>query len=234
MIVSLILALVLMFVAIIGGIVYWIVVSQKRQRAEKQELTLDLGFSPVEDPGGAIASEIVRLHGHGFHQSLRVRNLVKRQKAECDVYLFDLEDTQSERTDPIAENCVAIASSRLGLPRFSVFPRVPGSGRLAGAANRLWRRVEAGQRATISVADNRRFDAAYFLAGDNESEIRKVVTTNVLDLIAAKPYRQIEAGRNMFTYDQTILTPSAAGSKERMAQERVAEALEIFRLLRSQ
>ena len=160
-------------------------------------------------------------------------NLNKRQEAECDVYLFDLVDSQSASTDPIAENGVAVVSSRLNLPRFSVIPKVPGDGTLAGVANRIWRRLAAGDRATIPVANKSRFDGEYFLAGDNEGEIRQVMTDDVMDRIAAKLYRQIEAGRNMFTYERIILEASADASKERQAAERVAEALEMFGLLRS-
>ncbi len=225
--------LVIMFVGIFGGILYWVLVSQKRNRAEKQELTLELGFRPVEESGGGVAGEIIRLHGRGFHQRLQVRNLSKREEAECDVYLFDLEDSSSDRTDPIAEGGVAVVSSRLNVPRFSVFPKVPGSGKLSSVANRLLQRFALGDRAAIPVGDNSRFDQEYVLAGDIPGEIRKVMTGELMDYIAAKPYRQIEAGRSMFTYDRIILDPSAKASKERQAAERVAEALELFRLLRA-
>ncbi|HEV2492089.1 MAG TPA: hypothetical protein VG204_03350 [Terriglobia bacterium] len=225
--------LVIMFVAIFGGIVYWIIVSQKGRRAEKQELTLGLGFHPVEESGGGLASEIIRLHGRGFHQRLQVRNLCKRGEGECDVYLFDLWDSSSASTDPLAENGVAVVSGRLNLTRFSIFPKVPGSGKLASAANRLWRRLEAGDQATIPVGDGSRFNQEYFLAGDIEGAVRKAMTDEVLERIGAKLYRQIEGDRNMFTYDRIILDPSAQNSKEIQVQERVAEALEVFGLLRS-
>jgi|SRR5579863_598823 len=224
--------LVIMFFSIVGGIVYWVIFSQKRGRAEKQELTLHLGFRPAEDADGALAARIVGLHGRGLQQKLAVRNLAVRQEAHGDVYLFDLEDSARTSTDPLEQNGVAVVSSRLSLPRFSVFPKAPGTGRLAGFANRVLRRFALGDRQSIAVPGNPRFDQQYVLAGDHPEDVLQVITGDVLDAIAQKLYRQIEAGGNMFTYERIILDLSASESKEIEAQERVSEALELFRLLR--
>lgn len=241
MVVSLIVVLLaLMFTAIVGGAIYYAGVSQKRNRAERQDLMLELGFTPVEDPGGAVASEILRLHTSKVHGRLQVQDLSKRQESECDVYLFDFVETggASSTSGGPAQNTVAVVSSRLNLPRLSIFPKLPGGGTLAGFANRWLSHIEAGRRSMISVRDNSQFDAAYFLAGDNEADVRQVMTSYVMDHLATKPYRHIEAGGDIFTYDRTILGPSGLDpsgrlSKQQQASERLAEALEIFGLLRS-
>lgn len=225
--------LVLMFVAILGGIVYWVIISQRRGRAEKQDLTLDLGFRAAEGAGGALAARIVGLHGLGFHQKLTVRNLLQRQEADCDVYLFDLEDSSNTSTDPLEESDVAVVSSGLDLPRFSVFPKAPGKGKLAGFANHVLRRFALGDRHAIEVGDNPRFDQQYVLAGESTEDVRKVMTGEVLDYIAQKLYRQIEAGGNMLTYGRIILDLSTSSSRDIEAHLRVIEALEMFRLLRT-
>jgi|GEM_PF-6717984 len=225
--------LVIVFLGVFGGIVYWVVVSQKRARAEKQELTLELGFRPVGDSEAAIAGQIVYLHRSGKATRPYVRNIFKREDADCDVYLFDLHDGSGQITDPLQENGVAVASSQLGLPRFSVVPKAPGSGKLATIANQLLDRFALGNRRTIPVVSDSQFGQEYFLAGDRESEVRKVVTDEVLDRIAEKPYRQIEAGGHLLTYDRIVLDPSGHRSKETEVQQRVSEALEVFHLLRS-
>src|SRR5579864_699438 len=225
--------LVIVFLGVFGGIVYWVVVSQKRARAEKQELTLELGFRPVGDSEAAIAGQIVYLHRSGKATRPYVRNIFKREDADCEVYLFDLHDGSGQSTDPLQENGVAVASSQLGLPRFSVVPEAPENKKLATIANRLLDRFALGNRRTIPVVSDSQFGQEYFLAGDRESEVRKVVTDEVLDRIAEKPYRLIEAGGHLLTYDRIVLDPLGHSSKETEVQQRVAEALEVFHLLRS-
>jgi hypothetical protein len=224
--------LVIVFLGVFGGILYWVIVSQKRARAEMQELTLELGFRPVGNAEAAIASQLLFLC-RGMAQKPYVRNVFKREESECAVYLFDLFDSSSESTDPLQGNGVAIVSSQLDLPRFSVVPKAPGSGKVSILANRLLQRFALGNCAEIPLPGDTRFAQQYFLAGDRESEIRKVVTDQVLDRIAEKPCRQIEAGDHLFTYDRIVLDPSGRSSKATEVELRIAEALEMFRLLRS-
>lgn len=224
--------LVIVFLGVFGGIVYWVVVSQKRARAEKQELTLELGFRPLENEAAGISSQILYLH-RGTAQRPYVRNIFQRKESDCEVYLFDLYDSSSQSTDPVQENGVAIVSDRLDLPRFSVVPKAPGSGRVSSLANHLLHRFALGSRTAVPLLNDSRFAQEYFLAGDREDDVRKVATDQVLDRIAEKPYRQIEAGGHLFTYDRIVLDPSGRRSKETEVQQRVAEALEVFHLLRS-
>jgi hypothetical protein len=225
--------LVIMFIGIFGGIVYWVIVSQKRDKAGKEELTIDLGFRPAAKSEREIAKEILELHRGRLGQKLYVQGLSKRQESECDVYLFDVRDSSGQSADPVLENGVAVVSSQLDLPRFSVVPKAPGSGKLATLANRLLDRFALGNRTAIPLVSDRQFGQEYFLAGERESEVRRVVTDKILGRIAEKPYRQIEAGGHLLTYDRIILDPSGRSSRETEVQQRVSEALEMFQLLRS-
>ena len=218
-----------LFILLFAGIVFGMVRAGKQRARRKVELARSLGFSPVDKNDPAFQVQIIPLHQKTRGQRLQLRNLCIQRGMGYDLYLFDLWDTAGEDSSQLVENGVAVVSGQLSLPRFSLIPKIQGSGLMTHAANWVLRKLIANAQ-VISFEPDSEFERAFTVVGYGaEEEIRAFLTPDLRSRLDDLGFVQLEAGGNLFTISDFVTGTVRKEGPEESARRLIADARDLER-----
>lgn len=198
------LLLVLAVLAVIAAIVFSITWSERKSRMDRDRIAKALGFQPIEELDRELSSRLMDLHRHTPMQELKVQNVSEQIDGSTRILLFDMIDHGGDSVSTLVSAGIAIFSTRLHLPRFSLIPRVAEKGRIAGFANNFLEMLIEKRSNRIQLGANVHFDERYFLLGDEEASIRVFLDTYRLSRLSQSTYRHLEADGDCFTYSRFV------------------------------
>jgi hypothetical protein len=213
--------------AIFFGLFYGSVIATRRVAERKAERAARLGFKPVDPSDTAFQQTIVALHRKRERQQLDPRNVFSRQGQDSTFYLFDLWDTSGEDSQLI-ENGVGVISPMLSLPRFSVQPRIPGSGVLANLSNRLLEKAMT-VRPPLALEGCPRFDEHFFVLTPDPPAAQVFLTPALRNRMAALKSGEIEAGGEAFSLAGLHMKNAKEADPEMEINQILREASELIR-----
>ncbi|MGE0371869.1 MAG: hypothetical protein AB7Q01_08280 [Gammaproteobacteria bacterium] len=124
-----------------AGMIYPVIRKKRHEGKWAAQNAEMLGFAPLDaDP--ILADDISNLYRiPGYRTRYELRNMFHRDIPGGQMFLFDLIDVSDENDAVIERQAVAIKSSRLNMPRVTLYPRVEHSAwQLAGRAD-AWMRL---------------------------------------------------------------------------------------------
>ena len=159
----------------------------------------NLGFKPLASPDLAFESRMLDLHQRRPEQVLQVQNTFIKPYGETTFYLFDLVDSGGEDSSTLLDGAIAVVSPLLDLPDFGLFPKIPGPGWLALAANRVIERLIGGQSSLVAFDDRPDFDRRYLVISEDPDATRALLDDYRQDRLSALEMLQIQAGGDTLT-----------------------------------
>jgi hypothetical protein len=154
----------------------------------------NLGFRFQDPPDPGLVTRITGLQARHPDQKLAIKRVFVKPQGEITLYLLDMEDTAGEDNSLLLDGAIAIVSPRLDLPRFGLFPRVPGDGFLARAANQLFERLFGQHVQLIEFDDRPDFDRRYLVTGADPEKVRELLSDYIQDRLAGLELLQIQGG----------------------------------------
>jgi hypothetical protein len=200
------LLMVLAVLAVFGFSLFWMIWSERRKHTSRRQIALALGFNPIDGIDEETCSRLIHLHQHTETQELVVQNTSERREGATRFVIFDLIDQGGDSTSTLVDAGVAIFSSDLQLPRFSLIPRVAEKGRLAEIANRFLGMLIEKRSNRIELKKNPHFEERYFLLGDDVPAIDLFLDEYRLSRLSQSTYRHLEADRDCFTYSRFVFS----------------------------
>jgi hypothetical protein len=220
--------IVLGFLLVFGLIVYVAVTSGRKDLQRKQELAQQLGFAPmIMDPH--LADRISHLyHRPDAQNKYQVRNTFRRVIPDGEMYLFDLVETSSDE-DTYSENqAVAIISTYLTLPQFTLFPKADPKYALSGVANKIleWGMSKVGT--PIAFPESPEFQARYIVTSEDDANlVGRFFDPSLAGYFSRTQLYMLRGMGNIFTFAE--MDPQFKKPDQEILSRRVNRALEIFR-----
>jgi hypothetical protein len=191
----------------------------------------NLGFHYQDPPDPGLVTRITGLHERHSDQKLALKRVFAKPQGEATIYLLDLEDAGGEDSSLLLDGAIAIISPMLTLPSFGIFPRVPGDGFLARAANQLFERLFGQHVQLIDFDDRLDFDRRYLVTGSDPERVRELFSGYIQDRLAGLELLQVQG-------DGDILTVANVGyaqlkpDEPRNLELLYRQALTVYDLLR--
>jgi hypothetical protein len=219
--------------ALVGVVVFRLIMADRERKAERAREAAAHGFRPMVPPDADVVERIVALHRRREAQALEVRSLHRKQADDRTLYLFDLVDRSDDRAGLDCDRAIAVVSPGLRLPRFSMVPRVEHEGKLAALANWLLERFapRAGER--VEFDGSPAFAERYTLAADDPAEARQFFTAERLAALAETHYWLLEGAGDMLTLDRLELDPARGRFGAHTVGERLRDAERAVAILSS-
>lgn len=131
------LGVVLVFILILG----FALLASRNSNQQKTNRALELGFEPLEAPPDSLVSRVENLHRRRESQKLKITRVYRQRDLNHQMYLFDLEDTQSDDSS-IGSEILGVISRDLALPHFTLisFPEINNNGFLGQMMDSLLNR----------------------------------------------------------------------------------------------
>ena len=210
---------------------YFLMRAARMANATRHLEAENLGFRPQNPPDPAFVSRILALHQRRPEQVLKVQRVFVKPYGETTFYLFDLEDTGGEDSSTLLDGAMAVASPLLQLPAFGLFPKVPGEGFLAQAANRVFERLIVNQAPLMDFEDRPDFDQRYLVTADDPEQVREVLNDYLQDRLSSLKMLQIQAGGDALTVANVGYTQNRQGER-RDLETLYRQTLTVYDLLR--
>jgi hypothetical protein len=224
---------VLVLVAILllfGLIVYWMVLSARKEVARKPHMAAALGFAPAAAADPALLDQILSVSPRRDHAGrFELRNVYRKPFVDGELVIFDLVNTGGEEENQVENQTVAVISPELDMPHVMIFPQADTEGWATGLANRVMRAVVARSGDLLEFPGSPEFGSRYLLASDEPGAARQFFTPDVLRELAQTRYLTISAARGVFTLSSFDLSRKAFDQQSMSA--RVDQALRVFRIL---
>ena len=218
---------------IFGMIVYLMIRIERRRRRDRHQIAESLGFEPLELLDQEKAQRLIKLHQHSNNQEIKVENAAQKDESGSTLILFDLVDYGGDSVSTLVDAGIAVFSTRLALPRFSLMSRVAEEGRLAEIANQFLEILVGKRKDRIILGTHRRFDERYFLFGEDEAAISALLDEYRQSRLSQSKYRHIEADRDCFTYSRFVFTGRTEGDRQANLKKDLSEANVLLELLSS-
>jgi hypothetical protein len=217
------------FLLLLGLLIYQASQASHRDAQRKLHLAHHLGFAPCE-ADAALAARISRLYWRGGKYQLR--NVFCKIVGDGEIYLFDLVDRSSEDDSWTEQQAVAILSSHLKLPCFSLFPKVDEKYLLSGLANRVLEWGMSARGGMVKFPEFPEFNARYIVTSDESDATRQFLDERLAQYFAQIQMCRLQAGGDIFTFSNVV--PRFRAANQDGIARRVECAMEIFRLLMRQ
>jgi len=208
--------------------------SERRRVAARKQSALRLGFSEVREPETQLLERICRLHQKTGDQTIEIANVYQQSGPDYELYLLDVRDHSGDSSDLVLDGGLAVVSSRLHLPRFTLCPKIVQPGRIAALANVVLERLARRAGTEVGFPTCPEFEARYFVVGPDEAGIRDLFSDRVLSRLSETQHWMIEGEGEFFTFDRFEFEARRARTEpaaSRHAQERVDAALEALEIL---
>jgi len=179
---------------LIAGLIVWAVRAGKNKLAERKQLFLEFGFQEVPERASELTERMTTLHHH-WTQRHSVEDPKRKSEWGYEMILFDLRDSSGDSTHTDFDQALLL-SPDLKLPRFTLFPKMQGTGFLAGMANKAMAWVAAKFAVQAAFPDFPEFDAKYIVWGDDEAALRGYFSSSRLGRLAQTQELQLEGNVN--------------------------------------
>jgi hypothetical protein len=223
--------LALFIVAIAASLVLLIIRHDRRERLKKSGLAVQLGFTPYDKNNSELEGQIVALHTATSRQRLELDHTFIRLEGEVKYLLFDLIDTTDD-VSILQEGGLAVISSQLDLPRFSIFPKIIEGGRLSDWGNRFLQALIERRGGLVEMNDNPRFDERYFLIAPDPVPVLVFLDTYRLSHLSSQSYQSIEAGGRIFTYARFPFEHAGRDTEQHL-REGLAQARNLYQIFQT-
>ncbi len=216
--------IVLGIIFIFGLLVYFAVQYGKKRAEQRRQIVQSLGFTPVEN-SASLADRINEFYSWDKSSSrTTLSDVFRKTIPDGEIYLFDLEDSDSEK------QVLAVLSPDLSLPKFRIFPRIDMDSAAGKLVNKALTWVISKIETPIEFSGVPEFHKQYMVSSSDPDSARRFLDANLLRQFAGMQQCVIQAGGNMFIYSsyqtQTPLTHAALS-------QRIDQAMSVFRILRS-
>jgi hypothetical protein len=218
------------FLLLFGGILYFAIQSTRKEAEQKKQMAQSLGFSPVEtDP--KLEEKIARLYRRsGAQTRYELRNVSRRTIPDGEMYLFDLVDKSGDDDSWTERQAVAIVSSYLKLPPFTLFPKTDQKYALSGLANKVleWGMTFVGS--PIPFPEYPDFNARYVVTSNESSDwVRGFFDQRVVDYFSRTQMFMLHGMDDIFTFVE--MDPKFKPADPESMSHRVNQALDVLRVL---
>jgi hypothetical protein len=217
----------IVFLSIFSGIIYLAIRASSNDQKAKQELASTLGFTPTE-AHAALLAKISRLYQRGKNK-YEMRNVFHKKLPDGEMYLFDLVETSGEDDSWTETQAVAVISSYLKLPHFTLFPKADQKYALSGVANKIleWGMSFVGK--PIPFPEFPAFNDKYVVTS-NESDLARIyLDENLLRYFSQTQMYMLHAMGDIFTFNE--MDPKFGKMDQESMSRRINRAMEIFRVL---
>ena len=225
----------LLVAAVIIGLfllaVYGMVSSEKKRIKRKREDILSSGFHPIENPDPSLVKHLLSLYTKRESQKLSLRNLFQRRENDYLLYLYEVWNEGSDDNHLYEEWGLAMASPYLNLPRFSLIPKIDTPGKFAGLVNRFLEKLTVKGSVKIEFADHLPFSRRYLVTGEDESAIRKLFSSRLLNHLSSTSFLLVDGDRNLLTFSKYDLERAKRNGKMELLSSRLQEARAFFQLI---
>jgi hypothetical protein len=222
---------ILAILVLVGLVVFWVVRSALRQKAERERRMLALGFDKVQTPPDWLAGHLIDLAQKRDAQDLKVRNVYARRQADAQFYVFDLTDYAGEGSSDLYDQAVAVVSPQLDLPRFTLTFKIAQEGKAADLANLFLAKMAARDGLQIRFDAHPEFQRRYLVIGDDEIAVRSFFTDERLHWLSQTEYWRIEAQGDLFIFDEIKIDLARKRSEVRV-EDRLDDAQRVFDVFR--
>jgi hypothetical protein len=230
----------LIFGAFFVGIIVlavWLVRRAGQEQARRRAQLQSFGFQPLPQLNPEVAAAIAALLPRVRPNRLRYRNIAYRADGLADLFCLDILDTGGDDDSTLAHEAVAVYSSRLNLPLFSLTPRLAMPGKLAALANQLLERLAAMTGPVIAFAGDPDFAAQFIVSGSDAAAVTALLDDYVTERLSAFRDNAVQFGGPMI-----LIAPIQAGEAGRANLQapgdplarRIAQARALFELFRSE
>lgn len=119
------LGVILLFLLVLG----FALLAARNSNQKKTSRARELGFEPLQDPPDSLMSRVENLHRRRESQSLKISQVYRQRDLNRQIYLFDLEDTQSDDSS-LGSEILGVISRDLALPHFTLvsLPEIKNDG----------------------------------------------------------------------------------------------------------
>ncbi len=203
---------------IVLGMLALVVSSARKQAAQKTRFAQAMGLTPVPD-APELLQRLTGLHDTQRPELYALQHVFHRRQAQGDeVYFFSLTATsrtrstgsgRHSRTRTVDSDALAFVSPTRQLPRFTVLPRLGGSGQLAGMANRLAEAALEIKHDVIKFPHILNLDEQYLIATPEVPASSVALPDNFLRVLASYPNLQLKAGGDtlVLAYANPVTNP---------------------------
>lgn len=221
--------LVIGFVALFALLIYWSIRNYQKTEAQKRETASGLGFTPIKEPDHQLVERIEALYRSPQHKQFRLRNVARKLTPDGEMYLFDLSETSGEDSTTLAEQGVAMFSSRLNLPRFTLSVKPDTGGAMMGLADRFMKWAFSMIGRPIDFSQYPAFNERYFVTGPDAAAVQALIDDRLADRLARiQPYN-IEAGWDGFAVSRSIYRPATqTANPSQIIRETMGVAQELY------
>jgi hypothetical protein len=174
--------LVLGALALLAGFILWIVRRVNRDQERRRRMFMEYGFRSVPERSADLAERMKILHHHwsGHHSVDKVK---LKSEWGYELFLFDLRDS-SRNSARLDQDQAVMVSPELKLPRFTMFPKVEGTGLVATLVNRAMTWAASKFAVQITFPEVPGFDARYAVWGNDEAAVRSCFSHSRLERMA--------------------------------------------------
>jgi len=220
--------LLIVFLAIFGGMIYLTIRSSANDRKAKNELASQVGFVPNE-VSPALIIKFSRLYQRSGREKFDLRNVFQRKLPDGEMYIFDLVDTSGEDDSWTETQAVAVVSQYLKLPHFTLFPKADEKYALSGVANRIleWGMSFVGK--PISFPNAPVFNSKYATTSKEPEMARTFMDESLLRYFSQTQMYIVHAMGDMFTFNE--MDPKLKKMDQESMSRRINRAMEIFHAL---
>ena len=225
------------FLALFGGIVYWMIRSEKDTQERKLRFSQVLGFTPAA-PAPELIEKITRLYQSvRFEKDRQVgdryelQNVSTKRILEGEMVLFDLIDTSGEDDSHLENQAVAIHSPDLDLPPFLLFPKTDQEGALANAANKVLSWLVAVVGDPVDFSDHPAFERRYLVSSSEPEAVRNFLDETKIRRLLGTSLLTLHAGGDIFSLSRIEM--GAQPLSQEVLSDRVNQALSLFSVFQS-
>lgn len=224
---------VLAFAAFATGLVAAVRRTAKLRRHVRQSLQ-ETGFFELQQPDPQLQSRIETLARISGRSIIRLTHPYRFSGSRYEILLFNpLGGKNSPRT-------FAVRSSRLTMPRFALYPKVPLQGAVGAWLNKLGASVMKGSLTTVPPTASPQFDSRYFLFASDLTTVQRFFSHDLARALADNPTAfSVQADGDIFLF--ASMPDYQLGKVRRVPSfdtELLRETLracdELYRLLESQ
>jgi len=195
-----VLYIILGIVALIAAFVVWVYRAAKKQQQERRRLIQEFGFQEAPERTRDLTERMKTLHHH-WTEHHGLDGVKRKSEWGYELLLFDLQDSSGDSTHTESDQGVLIAPD-LKLPRFTMFPKMQGTGLVAAMTNKALGWIASRFAVQATFPDAPEFDAKYLVWGDDEAALRECFSPARLARLAETEELQAEGSGDALLFSR--------------------------------
>lgn len=224
------LLIVLGFLAVFALIVYMAINTSRSDRENKRRLAQALGFTPVE-PDQPLTEKIDRLYRIGTRgKNFQLQQVFRRRLPDGDVYLLDVIEQSGDDNSIFDQQAVAVVSSCLDLPAFTIYPKVDAEKyKLGTFANNIIRWASNFLGEPVDFPEYSEFDKKYIVSSPDPEPVRRYFDAILAQTLAQMNMIHVHADGDAFVFSP--INTQLKKLDQNILSERINQGLNLFRIL---